>query len=68
MILLFDDVISHLDFANRVLLFEQLIRLQQQTDNKGKLQVFFTGTSLKAFEAIIPDSQCFEVDKLRNDS
>ena len=65
-ILLFDDVISHLDFANRVLLFEQLISLQQQTDNKGKLQVFFTGTSLKAFEAIMPDSQCFEVDKLRN--
>ena len=61
-ILLFDDVISHLDFANRVLLFEQLIRLQQQTDNKGMLQVFFTGTDLKAFEAMSPYSQCFEVD------
>jgi len=61
-ILLFDDVISHLDFANRVLLFEQLIRLQQQTDNKGMLQVFFTGTDLNAFEAIFPYSQCFEVD------
>lgn len=61
-ILLFDDVISHLDFANRVLLFEQLIRLQQQTDNKGTLQVFFTGTDLKAFESILHYSQSFEVD------
>jgi DNA replication and repair protein RecF len=61
-ILLFDDVISHLDFANRVLLFEQLIRLQQRTDNKGTLQVFFTGTDLKAFEAILHYSQSFEVD------
>ena len=61
-ILLFDDVISHLDFANRVLLFEQLLRLQQQTDNKGMLQVFFTGTDLKAFEAIANYSQSFEVD------
>lgn len=61
-ILLFDDVISHLDFANRVLLFEQLIGLQQQTSNKGMLQVFFTGTHLNAFEAILPYAQSFEVD------
>lgn len=61
-ILLFDDVISHLDFANRVLLFEKLIKLQQQTDNKGTLQVFFTGTDIKAFEAILNYSQYFEVD------
>ncbi len=61
-ILLFDDVISHLDFANRVLLFEQLIGLQQQVNNKGVLQVFFTGTHLNAFEAILPYAQSFEVD------
>lgn len=61
-ILLFDDVISHLDFANRVLLFEQLIRLQQRTDNKGMLQVFFTGSDFAAFAAMLPYSQCFEVD------
>lgn len=61
-ILLFDDVISHLDFTNRVLLFEQLIGLQQQTSNKGLLQVFFTGTHLNAFEAISPYAQNFEVD------
>lgn len=61
-VLLFDDVISHLDFTNRVLLFEQLIGLQQQTSNKGLLQVFFTGTHLNAFEAISPYAQNFEVD------
>jgi len=61
-ILLFDDVISHLDFANRVLLFGQLIRLQQRVENKGTLQVFFTGTDLSAFQAISPYSQCFTID------
>lgn len=61
-ILLFDDVISHLDFSNRVLLFEQLIELQQQRCNKGMLQVFFTGTHLNAFEAILQYAQSFEVD------
>ncbi len=61
-ILLFDDVISHLDFANRVLLFEQLMDLQQQKSNKGMLQVFFTGTHLDAFNAILPHAQSFEVD------
>lgn len=61
-ILLFDDVISHLDFTNRVLLFEQLMELQQQVSNKGMLQVFFTGTHLDAFDTIFPYAQSFEVD------
>ena len=71
LILLFDDVISHLDFTNRVLLFEQLIGLQQQTSNKGLLQVFFTGTHLNAFEddssfrAHIADVRCKECDMRR---
>lgn len=62
LILLFDDVISHLDFANRVLLFKEIVELQQQISNKGMLQVFFTGTHLNAFETIFPYAQCFEVD------
>lgn len=67
-ILLFDDVISHLDFANRVLLFDELKELQLQKNNKGMLQVFFTGTDLNAFEAILSYAQVFEVDhsKVRN--
>ena len=62
LILLFDDVISHLDFANRVLLFSELKELQLQKSNKGMLQVFFTGTDKSAFEAIAPHAQIFEVD------
>jgi len=62
LILLFDDVISHLDFTNRVLLFNDIVELQQQTSNKGLLQVFFTGTHLDAFESIFPHAQSFEVD------
>lgn len=62
LILLFDDVISHLDFTNRVLLFNNIVELQRQTSNKGLLQVFFTGTHLDAFESIFPHAQSFEVD------
>lgn len=62
LILLFDDVISHLDFNNRVLLFKDIVELQRQIDNKGMLQVFFTGTHLNAFETIFSHAQCFEVD------
>ncbi len=62
LILLFDDVISHLDFTNRVLLFKELMELQQQVSNQGMLQVFFTGTHLDAFDAILPYAQSFEVD------
>lgn len=64
LLLLFDDVISHLDFSNRVLLFEQLLTLNNFKDNNTMIQVFFTSTENAAFESIKSYADFFEINKI----
>ena len=62
-ILLLDDIIAHLDFHHRMVLFEQLAVLQSQTDLKGHLQTWLTGTDPLLFESLIGKAQFFMVEQ-----
>lgn len=62
LLLLFDDVISHLDFDNRVLLFKQLLELQNCNNKSDLIQVFFTSTESDAFEPIKDHTDYFAVN------
>lgn len=63
LLLLFDDVISHLDFSNRVLLFEQLLTLMNTKNNSSMIQVLFTSTEPDAFKAIEEHADFFEINQ-----
>lgn len=62
LLLLFDDVISHLDFDNRVLLFQQLLELQSCKNKSDLIQVFFTSTESGAFKPIEAHADFFAVN------
>ncbi len=57
-ILLLDDTISHLDFANRVVLFDKLKQLSQKYIN---FQVWFSATNDTDFVSLAPNLQKFLV-------
>jgi DNA replication and repair protein RecF len=61
-ILLLDDVIAHLDFHHRVVLFEQISALQFQQGLKSHIQTWLTGTDSILFEPLIERAQFFMVD------
>jgi DNA replication and repair protein RecF len=61
-ILLLDDVIAHLDFYHRVVLFEQVSALQFQQGLKSHIQTWLTGTDSILFEPLIERAQFFMVD------
>lgn len=61
-ILLLDDIIAHLDFHHRMVLFEQLAVLQSEI-SKGRLQTWLTGTDPLLFEALMGKAQFFMVEQ-----
>jgi DNA replication and repair protein RecF len=61
-ILLLDDVIAHLDFHHRVVLFEQISALQFQHGLKSHIQTWLTGTDSLLFESLIGRAQFFMVE------
>ena len=67
-ILLLDDIIAHLDFHHRMVLFEQLAVLHSQSSLrqpslKGHLQSWLTGTDPLLFESLIGKAQFFMVEQ-----
>ncbi len=62
-ILLLDDVIAHLDFRHRVVLFEEICALQSQPDLRGHVQTWLTGTDAMLFESLVGQAQFFVVDQ-----
>ena len=62
-ILLLDDVIAHLDFHHRVVLFEQICALQTQQDRCSHVQTWLTGTDALLFETLIGQAQFFMIDQ-----
>lgn len=63
-VLLLDDVIAHLDFHHRVVLFDQICALQNnhQKECKGSVNTWLTGTDPLLFETLIGQGQFFSVD------
>ena len=63
-VLLLDDVIAHLDFHHRVVLFDQICALQNnhQKEYKGSVNTWLTGTDPLLFETLVGQGQFFSVD------
>jgi len=63
-VILLDDVIAHLDFHHRVVLFDQICALQNnhEKDCTGSVQTWLTGTDPLLFETLIGQGQFFSVD------
>ncbi len=63
-VLLLDDVIAHLDFHHRVVLFDQICALQNthQEEFKGSVHTWLTGTDPLLFETLMGQGQFFCVD------
>ncbi len=55
-LLLLDDVVAHLDFSNRMLLFEQLCNADQ-----SRLQAWMTGTDRSDFDPLVGQADFYEV-------
>lgn len=64
LVLLLDDVIAHLDFHHRVVLFDQICALQNnyQKECRGSVNTWLTGTDPLLFETLIGQGQFFSVD------
>lgn len=59
---LMDDIIAHLDFQHRVLLFERLNTMVSTLDHAPKFQAWMTGTDRDFFEPLKDRAQFFHVD------
>jgi DNA replication and repair protein RecF len=63
-VILLDDVISHLDFNRRMLLFRHMIDLVDNKKSfKGSLQVFMTGTDRDLFLPIQNVGKIFDINE-----
>ncbi len=63
-VLLLDDVIAHLDFHHRVVLFDQICALQNthQEEFKGSVHTWLTGTDPLLFETLTGQGQFLSVE------
>lgn len=63
-ILLLDDIIAHLDFHHRMVLFEQIHTLQfeAQQNHFGCVHTWFSGTDAEWFDTLHGRAQFFAVD------
>ncbi len=63
-VLLLDDIIAHLDFHHRVVLFDQICALQNthQEEFKGSVHTWLTGTDPLLFETLMGQGQFLNVD------
>ncbi len=60
-VILLDECVSHFDFSHRVVLFEQILKMQQDLRGENQLQVFMTGTDRSLFSALEERAQFFNI-------